>query len=140
MACGLAMMPALQAEEAAAGAPAQVQQHPYLSTAMYPAWSQLTPERGVVDVRLALGKAKAALEAICRVKPEEATYENVFAAYEMMGEDLDRAESLLAHLGSVMDSPALREAQETLLPELTEFSSGVTSNEQLWNVVKPNPG
>lgn len=136
MACGLAMMPALQAEEAAAGAPAQVQQHPYLSDALYPAWSQLTPERGVVDVRLALGKAKAALEAICRVKPEEATYENVFAAYEMMGEDLDRAESLLAHLGSVMDSPALREAQETLLPELTEFSSGVTSNEQLWNVVK----
>ncbi len=123
------------AAQPAAGTPA-AQPHPYLDSALYPQWSRLSPEQGLVDIRLGLEQARAQMEAICNVKPGEETYENVFAAYESMGEGMDTAHGLFRTLSAVMDSPERRRVQETLIPELSAFGSAVIANERLWSVIK----
>ncbi len=144
-ACSLFGFTPLLAEQAADAAPASVPAvalvpaaptHPFLDKALYPQWSKLTGEQALIDIRYSLDDARARMEAICRVKPGEETYENVFGAYERMDENLNRSESLLYHLASVMDSPAIRAAQEEVTPEVSAFSSSVIANEQLWGVIK----
>ncbi len=110
--------------------------HPYLDAALYPQWSRLTPQQGLVDVRHALAQAHANVESICRVEPGAETYANTFAAYERVSEGLDDAYGLFHLLCSVMDSPEFRAVQEALLPELAAFSSSVIANERLWAVIK----
>lgn len=127
---------AAQAENTAHAACAQTDSHPYLDWELYPAWSQLTPQQGINDMQLALKCARATLQSICQVPDDAATYDNVFATYETMSKDVDQVDALMHHLSSVMDNPELRAAQEKLLPELSEFSSSITSNEQLWHVIK----
>lgn len=121
-------------------APAAEETHPYLSFELYPRWSQMTAARAVADIRLALQQAQSAMDAICRVTPETATFDNTFAAYEKMGETLECADTLLYHLSSVNDSPELREAQETLMPEISAFESSVSANKQLWQVLRTASG
>ncbi len=122
---------------AAAAAPAAaVAEHPFLDTAFYPQWSRMTAEQGLTDIRLGLEQARANMEAICRVKPGEETYENVFAAYEDMVEPMDTGFGLFRMLTSVLDSPERRAVKEQVLPEYAEFSSSVIANERLWAVIK----
>lgn len=112
------------------------QPHPFLDRSLYPAWSQMTAERGLADARLALADAREQKERIRSLRPEESTFENVFAAYERMSEGIDQVEGYISHLSSVMDSPELREVQEALIPELSAFSSEVIGDEALWQVIK----
>lgn len=134
------MLCPLQAQEQAA-APAAVAApaaaaHPFIDWTTYPAWSQLTAKQGVADVRYGLQEARRRVAELCAVKPEDATYENTFAAYERISEALDNADTLLSHLSAVMDSPDMRAAQEELIPELSAFSAELNANEQLWQVIK----
>ncbi len=135
-----AEQPAAASEPASGAKPAAVADssaaHPFLDDAFYPKWSRLTPQQGLVDVRLAIAEARAAMEAISGVKPGEETYENTFAAYERMGERMEQATTYLHSLASVMDNAELRATQEALIPELSAFSAEVTANERLWGVVK----
>lgn len=123
------------ATEAAVAQSEQVQ-HPFYQFDLYPRWSQMTAERGMADVRRAIELARANVEALCAVKPEEMTYENTFALYEKLTDELGTAETLLYHLSNVMDSPEVREAQETLVPETSAFYSSLSANEKLWETIK----
>ncbi len=134
-----------QASEPAATAPVAVPaaplspavcSHPFLDRALYPQWSRLTPQQGLVDIRFALAEAQRRVEAICCVEPGAETYANTFGAYERMDEDLYGAYGLFRLLCSVMDSPERRAAQEQLLPEISAFGSAVIANERLWAVIK----
>ena len=142
-ACGLFGLTPLQAEQQAdaASVPATAlvpatPAHPFLDKGFYPQWSKLNGQQATTDIRLALESARARMEAICNVKPGEETYENVFLAFERMGEELDRAESRLYHLANVMDSPDLRAAQEELMADISAYSSSIIANERLWSVIK----
>lgn len=117
-------------------APAAETAHPFLSWDTYPRWSQMTAAQAVTDIRLALQQAQSAMDELRRVRPEEATFDNTFAAFERMGETLDTADTLLYHISSVNDSPELREALDTLQPEVSAFESSVTADEALWQVLR----
>ena len=129
-----------RAQEAPAPAEAAVSpavSHPYCDwEGMYPRWSRLTPQQGLQDVRYGMQLARERLEALCQVKPEEATYDNTFAVLEQLDREMNRAQLLMYHLSSVMDNTELRQVQETLLPEETEFSASLSSNERLWAVIR----
>ena len=131
--CWLAPTPAW-ADQAPAAAAAEA--HPFFADTLYPAWSALTPAQGAADVRAAIQLAKERQAAIRSIKPEDATYENVFGAFEKMTAELERAEGLLHHLSAVMDSEELRAVQEALIPESSAFSSAVPADAQLWSVIK----
>lgn len=136
-AAGMAPLSAQQAEPAAAAVEVTANAaHPFIDWELYPRWSQLTPEQGVADVRYGLQEARKNVAALCAVKPEEATYENTFGAYERLMQKMDDADTLFHHLSSVLDSPAMREAEETLIPERSAFAAELNANEQLWKVIK----
>ena len=111
-------------------------EHPFYSDALYPAWHTLTPAQALVDIRAAIALARERQAAIRDIKPEDATFENVFLAFEHMNEELDRAESLLGHLSSVMDNEELRTTQVELIPELTQYMTSITADTELWHVIK----
>lgn len=139
MACCLAGAlpgPLQAAEVGAALTAAEVKNHPFLEGSHYPQWSKLTAEQGAKDVLLAVEMARKRLDVIASVKPEQATYENVFGAFENVDRELDRALSYFFHLCSVMDSPAFRAAKESVLPVYTEYTGSITANERLWSVIK----
>ena len=141
LALGMGLAPLYAQQPAAAPAAAEsnvsaASVHPFIEWKDYPRWSQMTAEQGLADVRYGLQIARERMAAVCAVKPEDATYENTFAAFERIMEPLDNADSLMHHLSSVLDSPAIREAQEALIPELTAFSAEMNANEQLWQVIK----
>ncbi|MBR4311499.1 MAG: hypothetical protein IKT79_10745, partial [Akkermansia sp.] len=139
--CALSGLCTLQAAEIVESvAPAQVQtaqnEHPFFQDMPYPAWSQLTPEQALKDARVAIKRVYARIDAICQIKPEEATFENTFLALAEASRELDQVQGYMHHLSSVMDSPEMREAQKELLPELNQLSADINSNEQLWTVIK----
>lgn len=109
-------------------------EHPFLEDTMAVAWSELTPERARVDIRLAINQAKKSIESICEV--ETPKYENTFAALQDAGAALMRGWQRLTHLRSVMDSPELREVISELMPEVVEYSSSVPLNPRLYAVLK----
>ncbi|MBR5895800.1 MAG: M3 family metallopeptidase [Akkermansia sp.] len=141
--CALTGLSMLQAEETA-GAVTAIQQevvqqkltHPFFQDQPYPAWSQMTPQQGVADTRAALAKAYERIEAICRITPEEATFENTFFALNQASDELGQVQGYMYHLSSVMDNEELRNAQEGLIPELTAFDASIVANEKLWAVIK----
>ena len=115
----------------------QVQsEHPFLYKGLYPSWSAMTPEQGLIDARYALAEARRQVEELCNITPEQANYDNVFGAYEQLNADVDQIGSFLYHMSSVVDNPALRKTQEELIPEMTAFSSELIGNEKLWQVIK----
>ncbi len=114
--------------------PGSMSDHPFLDPSLNIAWSQLTPDRARADIRLGLEQAKAAIAAICAVT--EPVYDNTFAALEEAGAAMSRGWQRLNHLQSVMDSPAIREAINELMPEMVMFSTSVTLNPQLYAVLR----
>ncbi len=109
-------------------------EHPFLDETLLVAWSQLTPQKARVDIRLALEEAQRAVETICAVA--EPTYENTFAAMEAASAAVMRGWLRLNHLQTVADSPELREVVNELMPEIVMFSTSVTLNPRLYAVLK----
>jgi oligopeptidase A len=110
--------------------------HPFLSPEFHIRWSTLVPEAVEPDIRHALERAKADIEAICAQDPAGATYASTFLALEKATEELGRGWGRLNHLDSVMDSPAQREALNQMLPEVTDFYSSIALNDRLWAAIK----
>ncbi len=128
--CESPALPALAAEE-----------HPFLEWGgEYPRWSRLTPARGVADGRLAIERAKQKLENICRVQPQEATWENTFGAYEQLCREIFTVDVLLSNLFNLMDSPEVRAAQMEVAPLVAEFDSSISANDRLWSVIRAASG
>lgn len=128
----------LQAQQTAPALPVlSAEQHPFLEWGgEYPRWSRLTPPQGVTDIRLAIQRAKQQVEAICRVQPHEATWENTFGVFDALDVELTYADQLLSNFVYVMDSPEVRAAMEEITPEMAEFSASITSNDRLWAVIR----
>ncbi len=108
----------------------------FLNAAKLIDWDDLTPDRIESEVGTALKVAKAEIEAICLVESDEATFENTFMALEKAGETLSKAWGRVDHLTSVKDSKELREAYNKMLPNVTEFNSGIPLNPRLWKAIK----
>ena len=64
----------------AAATAAQAAPHPFFEQRLYPAWSRMTPQQAATDIREAMRLAKERQAAIRSVAPEQANWENVFAA------------------------------------------------------------
>lgn len=60
--------------------------HPFLDNTRPIRWSKLTPDKLEADMQEAMRITQAAVEKISRLKPEEITYENTFAALEQSQE------------------------------------------------------
>ncbi|MGC6427592.1 MAG: M3 family metallopeptidase [Akkermansiaceae bacterium] len=114
--------------------------HPFLAQNFQISWSQLTPDHIEADICEAISRSRANLDKIKAVVPEEATFANTFGALELATGDLDRGWGRVNHLDSVANSDDLREALNNMLPVVSEFSSSLTLDEDLWKVLKSFAG
>ena len=110
--------------------------HPFLADEFHIRWSQLVPEKVEADIVAGIAEAEENIKSICTIKPEEATYENTFAALEDASAALDRGWGRLQHLNSIRDSEPQRDVLNAMLPKVTAFAASIPLNSELWTVLK----
>ncbi len=111
-------------------------ENPFLDRSFEIRWSQLTPEHVVPAIREALAEAQSAIDAIAARAVGEVTFENTFLALEQATEGLNLAWGKVTHLQTVADSPALRDAHNAVLPEISTFFARIPLNAELWARLK----
>ncbi|MFD2518443.1 M3 family metallopeptidase [Salinimicrobium flavum] len=75
------------------------------------------------------------IEAIAN-NPEPPTFENTILALEKAGKPLDRAFTFYSIWSSNLSSPEFREIQEEMAPKISEYSSKISQNKQLFQRIK----
>jgi oligopeptidase A len=115
--------------------PAALEANPLLAGETPIPFHRITAEHVVPAVRQALERAQTEVDAIVSLA-EPRTYENTVQSLEEMGERLGHVIRPVSHLDSVMSSPELRQAYETVIPELSAFSARIPLNAELWNAVR----
>ncbi|MCF7688566.1 MAG: M3 family metallopeptidase [Cephaloticoccus sp.] len=113
-----------------------MQNNPFLEKSFQIAWSKLAPEHIEPAIAVVLTSAKQAIAAITAQDLGGVSYASTFAALENASEELNSAWGKVSHLQSVCDSPALRDAYNKMLPEVTAFSASIPLNVQLWQRLK----
>lgn len=98
-------------------------EHPFFRTAQYPAWSQMTPQQALVDVRAAIVQAQERLTALAAVTPETATFENTFLAWYEAGENLKQAMNYVYHLHIALGDKDMQHMMNDLMKESTAYSA-----------------
>lgn len=93
-------------------------------------YAQIEAEHVAPAIEQLLDHAKNAVDEISH--QPVATWDNTVTALHNATEQLWRAWTVVGHLSSVINSPALREAKNTCLPLITEFSTWLGQNEALY--------
>jgi len=110
--------------------------NPFLDPVFEVRWQACRPEWVEPAITEALAEARAAIEAIATQPLDTLTFESTFAALEKATEPLGTAWGLVTHWQSVADSPALREAHNAMLPQVSAFYSSIPLNAELWRRLK----
>ena len=110
--------------------------NPFLDKSFPPNWALMTAEHIEPAITTSIETAKEALATIKSQDLAQVTYESSFQALEDATDDLYRAWGRLNHLDSVRNSDDQRAALNKMLPIVTEFSSGIPLDGELWAVLK----
>ncbi|MDK2770665.1 MAG: M3 family metallopeptidase [Flavobacterium sp.] len=87
------------------------------------------------NFKACISKAKNEIDAIIQ-NSEEPTFENVIAAIDFAGQELDRLSSTFFNLNSAETSDEMQKIAQEVSPWLTEFSNDITLNEDLFQKIK----
>lgn len=109
--------------------------NPLLSDAALPAFGKIEPEHVAPAVDAALAEYRAGIDALV-ADPAPATFTRVMLAQETLENRLERVWSPVSHLHAVMDSEALRDAYSQALEKITEHSTELGQNRELYAAVK----
>ncbi|MEM7672099.1 MAG: M3 family metallopeptidase [Verrucomicrobiota bacterium] len=109
---------------------------PFLDSTFFIEWSKLRPEFIVPDITQGIQNAEGALQQIRAQSLGSVTYASSILAIEEATRPLSVAWNKVQHLDSVQNSKALREANNQMLPKVSEFFSKIPLDAQLWAVVK----
>jgi len=85
-------------------------------------------------VRTRLAEAQGAIDAIAESSGPFG-YDSTLGALERASEQLELVMSLVEHLESVSTTPALRDAYNAVLPEVSAFGSSIPLNPGLWRAL-----
>ncbi|MEP7053148.1 MAG: M3 family peptidase, partial [Pseudomonadota bacterium] len=85
-------------------------------------------------VRSLLAEANRAIDAVA-ASPGPYSYDSTLGALERASERLELAMSLIEHLESVATTPALREAYNAVLPDVSALWSSIPLNPGLWHAL-----
>ena len=109
--------------------------HPFLKPDFHLRWSTLTPDHIQADIREALDLAQRKLDAVIEQDRGKLTFEGVVLALDEATRELNESWGLVQHLDSLCNSPALREAHNAMLPEVSGFFAKIPLNEHLWDLL-----
>ena len=86
-----------------------------------PPFSHITPEQVKPAVEQAIAQARAAVEAA--VALPDVSWHTLIEQLDQDSERLGKLWSPVSHMNSVVNTPELREAYESCLPLLSEYST-----------------
>ncbi|MBP3301851.1 MAG: M3 family metallopeptidase [Opitutales bacterium] len=113
--------------------------HPFLNPSLNIAWSQLTPDKIVPDMTIALERARANIDKIASLptdKPGALTYDNTVGALWENASEFDFVWGKVTHLENVCMSEEFRKAYAEILPKVSEYETKTGLDERLWKVIK----
>lgn len=99
-------------------------------TQALPVFSQIEPTQIKARVEQLIALCTADIEAV--VKEPNPSWQSLIVALEENSDELGKFWSPVSHLNSVKNSPELREAYESCLPLLSDFSTYVGQHEGLY--------
>ncbi|WP_257386948.1 M3 family metallopeptidase [Tahibacter caeni] len=108
--------------------------NPLLRDGELPAFSEIRPEHVVPAVEHILNDYRAAIDALTAASGTR-DFANTLLPQEVWEERLDRTWSPVSHLHSVKDSDELRKAYSTALEAITEYSTELGQNRELYAAV-----
>src|SRR5690606_33611883 len=114
---------------------AETPTNPLLETGHRVPFDRIRVEHFAPAVRSALDWARAELEDLKR-GPASLAYDDVLGRLERLVERPSRVFGIVRHLNDTMNSPESRAAFSEVLPEYTEFVSGLIADVDLWAVIK----
>ncbi|MEI9535478.1 oligopeptidase A [Moellerella wisconsensis] len=109
--------------------------NPLLSNAILPLFSAIEPQHVVPAVEQVLADYRQTVENILS-KNDQYTWDNLCQPLEEASDKLSRVWSPVGHLHSVKNSAELRAEYEKSLPLLSEFSTWLGQNEDLYQAYK----
>ncbi|MEY3213743.1 MAG: hypothetical protein RIT28_4224 [Pseudomonadota bacterium] len=110
--------------------------NPFLTPTVRVPWSRLTSDRVLEAVQEGVRLGEKALAEIAALPPEARSVASVLLAFERATEPLDFAWTLINHLDSVDNSPALRDAIREALPLVSGFYARVRLDARLWDALR----
>ncbi len=99
-----------------------------------PRFDEITPESIEPTLRSAMDEAKVAIEKIKAT--DIATWDNTVEALTDITEKVGRMWGVVAHLNSVVDTPALRAVYNQMMPEVTVFFTEMSQDIVLYERFK----
>jgi len=108
--------------------------NPLLADSALPAFSQIRPEHVLPAIETVLAEYRAAVDAIV-ADPRPRSFASVLQPQEVLDSRLERAWSPVSHLHAVADSEALRAAYAQALEKITEHSTELGQNRELYAAV-----
>ena len=112
-----------------------MESNPLLSAAPLPAFSQIEAQHVEPAIDRLLAAYRAGIDALIASKAPR-TWETVIAPQEALDDALSRAWAPVSHLHSVKDHPALRDAYSNALEKITELTTDLGQNRQLYEAVQ----
>ncbi len=109
--------------------------NPLLTDSALPAFAAIKPEHVEPAIDAVLTEYKQQIEALT-AGASARDFANTMLPQEALEVRLERAWSPVSHLHAVADSPALREAYSAALEKITEFSTELGQNRELYAAVK----
>jgi oligopeptidase A len=109
--------------------------NPLLSREFLIPFDRIRSEHVVPGIREALARSQAELEALLE-RGGGSTYASTIQPIDDLLERLGRVIEPASHLVGVMNTPELREAYNTVLPEFSTFFATLPLNERLWETIR----
>ncbi len=108
---------------------------PFLTHDFHIRWSTLSPDCIQEDIDQALLEAQKRVDAVADQDRGRMSFASVLLQLDEATRVLDEAWSLVEHLDSLCNSPALREAHNRMLPKVSAFRAKIPLNEHLWDLI-----
>lgn len=105
--------------------------NPLLEQHDLPCFSQICPEHVVPAIQQLINEARQTVERV--LQQPHFNWDNFIQPLTEMGDKLSRAWSPISHLNAVKNSPELREAYQTCLPLLSEYSTWLGQHQGLFH-------
>jgi oligopeptidase A len=109
--------------------------NPLLDFSGLPHFGAITPAQVKPAIETLIAEGRAVIERLA-ASPEPATWDNFVRPLDDANERLSRAWGQVSHLNAVMNSPALREAYNGMLPAVTQYYAEIGQDERLFERFK----
>ena len=108
--------------------------NPLLEPAKLPAFSQILPDMIQPAIRQLIDQNRSAIEKLA--SQPHPHWDNLVKPLELMNDRLEKAWSPVRHMNSVKSSQELRDAYNSCLPLLSDYSTEVSQNHELYEAYR----